>query len=234
LPCRFVDALRAEGDGQRLERELLPEERDVVRSVEPDAEVARMLSWSTERERWFELDGRRERLVAEVSLLGQRTLSSSRGASLPYDVSPEGFLAFDPQGDPRSVVHLLRAALPRVPFDAGASMRFSDIVPSRWLLGRALHALFDFVAPFARGVGAEMSYQLAREPGRVVVTGRSRRVDRLGAPRIRTRAVLDAAGIASLEVRRGARVRRALRAASPEANVTHAERSRRQWIGEGA
>jgi hypothetical protein len=240
LPCRFVDAIRIAEGAERLERELLPAEGDVLRGINPDEDMARLLAFAPDAERWFELDGRRERVVTEVSLLGQRALVSSRGASLPYDAVPEGFVAYDPLGDERSMLYLLRVALPRMPFDAREPLAFADLVPSRWELGPVLHALSEFVAPFARGAGTEMRYRLTREPGRAVITGRSRRRDRRGEPRVSTRVVLDAAGIATLEVKRGGRVRRAVRAMGPEADAPRVdardardaqERSRGSWIG---
>jgi hypothetical protein len=100
-----------------------------------------------------------------------------------------------------------------------------------------LHALSEFVAPFARGAGTEMRYRLTREPGRAVIAGRSRRRDRRGEPRVSTRVVLDGAGIATLEVKRGGRVRRAVRTMGPEADAPRVEprdaqeRSRGSWIG---
>jgi urea transporter len=235
LPCRFVDAVRiGEGVTERLEREVLPAEGDVLRGVEHDEELARLFLSPAHGPRWFEVGGRVERVVAEVSLLGQPILTSSCGASLPYAMTGEGFVAYDPLGDPRSALHLLRVALPRLPFDARGRLTFEDLVPSRWRLGPVLHTLFDFVAPFARGLGTAMVYTLAREPGRTVVTGRSRSLDRRSRPRVRTRAVLDAGGIAAVEVQVGERIHRASRAALPDdadGTTDMTERSHRQWIG---
>jgi murein DD-endopeptidase MepM/ murein hydrolase activator NlpD len=228
LPCRFVDAVRLEADAERLERELLPGEASVLRGIDPDTDVARMLALAAGTTHWFEIDGRVERVTAEVSLLGQPTLTSSRGASLPYDVLAEGFVAYDPLGDDGSVLHLMRVALPRLPFDTRRHLRFSDLVPLRWELGPVLHALWDFVAPFAGGAGTEMTYELTRESGRIVVAGRS------GRGELRTRVVLDANGIASVELHRGARVRRAARTTEPQVDSRRtpaAERSTQSWIG---
>ena len=234
LPCRFVDAVRLEAGAEQLEREVLPREEDVLRGIDPDEDARRMLGLAAGTSHWFEVDGRAERVLAEVSLLGQPTLTSSSGASLPYDTSGEGFVAYDPLGDPRSVLHLMRVALPRLPFDTRGKLGFSDLVPLHWDLGPVLHALWDFVAPFAGGAGTEMRYDLGRDGARLIVTGTSRREDRSGTPRLRTRVVLDATGIVSIEVHRGARVRRAVRTTEEDVEARRmaaAERSTQSWIG---
>jgi urea transporter len=254
VPCRFVDAVSAEDPRlasapaaeERLARELVPAEGDVVRPVSRDDALASVFAWPLGTTLAFDVDGAREDLEATVSLLGQRTLTSSSGASLPYDVGPFGFLAYDAQGDARSVVHLLRLALPRLPFDAGAgaALSFADLVPERAHLGPVLHALFDLALPFVDRAGLDMSYRVRREGARVVVTGASASRDALGAPRLATRAEIDTDGVRAVEVRRGRRVRSARRRSrgaprvSPSPiqqtdarSVTPFERSRETWTG---
>lgn len=234
LPCRFVDAVRLRDGEERLERELVPVEGDVLRAVSPDAAIARVFDWPVGHRMSFDVDARTESLDATVTLLGQRTLGSASRAALPYDVGPLGFLAYDASGDEASIAHLLRVALPRLPFDGAERLSFTDLVPLRAELGAFEHTLLELVAPFTRGAGLEMHYRVTREAhGVVVVSGRSAKDPARG---VATRVVIDGAGIQLVEVRRGARarVRRARRVRSSPAERVETERSQGTWIGTSA
>src|SRR6185312_13826990 len=100
------------------------------------------------------------------------------------------FTAFDAVGDKRSVLHLLRAALPRVPLEANLALRWTDHLPARPfrpLLGRVL---LDLLSPFLPRDGIEMVFQLYREGSLLVIEGASTRRDRRGTPVVSTRAEL--------------------------------------------
>jgi hypothetical protein len=99
------------------------------------------------------------------------------------------------------VVHLVRAALARVPFDAAPGLTWSDYLPPRWARAPGLRAAWDVVAPFLPASGLEMRYRLEARAAGVDVVGASLRTTR-GQPVVSTRAELRrGTGIARLEVR---------------------------------
>ena len=210
LPCRFAEVVRGEAGGDRLWRELEPARGDVVRAVEPEDEVARCLPCTVGAVVVAQGHGPEETLTVEVDLAGRHVWTSSRGGLLYFARTPQGFVAQEALGPAGSVVHLLRVALARVPFQTAASLRWHDLAPSRWHGGPLRRLLRDFVAPFLSREGLEVEYRLTREAGRLVVTGRARLEQRPGAPVFRSKATLSPhGGLLSVEVQgpgRAARV----------------------------
>jgi murein DD-endopeptidase MepM/ murein hydrolase activator NlpD len=201
LPCRFADVVRVADDGEALLREVTCAEGDTLRSLESEDDVARCLQWPVGVAQTAQLQGRQERVTAEVDLYGRHVLRSDLGGVLYFRRGATGFVAEDDLGPQRSVVRLLRVALARVPFEARASMRWTDLVPSRWQGGVVRRTLRDFVAPFVTTEGLEVDYALTREAGLVVVTGQSQQRDGRGVPRLTSRATLSALrGLVSVEV----------------------------------
>jgi hypothetical protein len=115
-------------------------------------------------------------------------------------------VVYDVLGPPGSVLHLFRAALSRVPFEAGEGIVWRDYLPRAWLGGRLRRWLFDFVSPFVPTGGVEMEYRFVREGRRLEIVGASTRTDPSGEPLLRTRAALSMDGSpAALEVTAGPR-----------------------------
>lgn len=225
LPCAFTEAVLEGGDaGLELHRAYVPQVNDQLRNLEADAE--RAACFALEPGTVLEVtttSGAVEHLHSEVDLLGSLVLRSRElGARLYLARSGESFTALEVTGDTRSSLHLLRAALARVPFDADPKLVWFDYLAARWSGRRVLGALarfaWDFVAPFAPSPGLEMAYRARREGGSLVVVGASR-ATRRGAPIVRTRAELSPSdGLLSLEVEtRGETlaVRRATGGAAP-------------------
>ncbi|MBK6465235.1 MAG: urea transporter [Myxococcales bacterium] len=207
LPCTFTEAV-LEGDdaGPELHRAHVPTVNEQLRNVEADAE--RAACFALEPGVVLEVTsgpGAVEHLHSEVDLLGNLVLRSRElGARLYLARSGEVFTSLEVTGDTRSSLHLLRAALARVPFDADPKLVWFDYLAARWsargVLGAIARFAWDFVAPFAPSPGVEMAYRARREGGSVVVVGASR-ATRRGAPIVRTRAELSPAdGLLSLEV----------------------------------
>ena len=191
LPCDFTDVVEIDAGARTAVASLAPEEGARVRNLEPDAEVASFLGLALGRRYGFAAGGAEERVAAEVDLYGRYVLASrTREASLFYGWSENFFTAYDVIGDERSVLHLLRAALPRVPLEASEAIVWTNHLPARnfrpWL-GRVL---FDLLSPFLARDGIEMELRMRREGARLVVEGASRRKDRRGAPIVKTRAEL--------------------------------------------
>jgi urea transporter len=218
LPCRFSDVVAVEGAGEAglsgtreaLQLATTPREGDTLRNVAADEELASFFRFEPGACMAFEASGgaaaaggraRVEHLEHEIDLLGNLVLrSSEHGATLQFTRADDGFTAFDPLGAPSSVVHLLRAALPRVPFDDAADLVWSDYLPARGTGFSLLGPLRDLVAPLLPVAGHTLDYRAERRGDRLVVRGTSRKT-RAGEPLVRTEATLTRArGIVALEV----------------------------------
>ena len=231
LPCRFADAVFRRDDGSVLDGSALPGERDVVRNVEPDEAMAASFAFEPGTVLALESRGRVEHVECDLDLHGQRVLRSrEHGAVLYFGRAEDGLTTYDVVGDRASVLHLVRAALGRVPFDAeGPAWR--DFLPVRWTGWAIFQALRDLVAPFVPSAGLAIEYRAHREPTGVRVEGASVR-SRRGAPKLRTSATMSfARGLESIEVRSGARTWRASRVEPlPAVSSDRPPAPRRAWI----
>ena len=188
LPCRFTDVIDAADGDPRVETALVPGEGEELRNLEPGDEIPAYLPFEPGRRWSFRVDGEVERLIGDVDLYGRPVVRSrDRQATLFHGSSDAFFTAFDAVGDKRSVLHLLRAALPRVPLEESPALAWTDHLPARpfrpWL-GRVL---LDLLSPFLPRDGIEMRFRLRREGARLVVLGASHRKDRRGHPMVTTR-----------------------------------------------
>jgi urea transporter len=191
LPCHFTDVVEARGDGERLLTAALPREGDAVRNLAPNEEVSAYFDLPLGERLAFQSEGAVESLSVEADLYGRLLFRSlSRPAALFHGRSEAFFTAFDAVGDPDSVVHLLRAALPRVPFEAGASLSWTDHLPARPFRPWPARVVWDVLSPFLARDGVEVDLRLHREGPALVVEGASQKRDRRGEPLLRTRAVL--------------------------------------------
>jgi len=201
LPCRFSDVV-VRGAEECVSLTSAPPERATVRNLEPDGGLLALLAMDPGSTLAFRSNsGGVEQIEHEVDLLGNLVLRSrERGATLCFARTEDAFTAFDPLGAPGSVIHLLRAALARVPFDAAPTLAWSDYLPPRWSRSPGLRAAWDVLAPFLPVSGLEMRYGFRPRPDGVDVVGASARAVR-GQPVVRTLAELRrGVGIARLEV----------------------------------
>jgi len=202
LPCRFSD-LVVQRDVEALTLASAPLEGEVVRNLEPQEDLAAFFAIEPGATLAFRKGRETEHLEHEVDLLGNLVLRSrEHGTTLAFARSSEGLTTFDPLGPSRSALHLVRAALPRVPFDA-AAIEWNDYLPALWSRWSLLGPLRDFIAPFAPQAGLEMRYHAHRSGDELVVLGESMK-QRRGRPLVRTRATLTRArGLVAVEVRAG-------------------------------
>lgn len=190
LPCRFASVVTRVGDELRFDRAVVPREGDALRNVNPDDEVVAYLPFTQGQEMSFRVGGAVERVVTEVDVLGRFLVRSlDRPATLFYARTPTSFTALDAVGDPASVVALLLAALPSLPFEAQAAIAWTDTLPSRRFRSPPMRVLGDLVAQFHGGGGMPVELSLRREGHALVVRGESRSREG-GPPLLRTRAVL--------------------------------------------
>lgn len=191
VPCRFTDIVVGSGDSARIETSSAPAEETEVKNLEPSAEVAAYLDFEIGKRFAFRVGSEVEHLASEVDLFGRLVLRSlDREASLFHGRSDAFFIAYDAVGARASVLHLLRAALPRAPFEESARLTWTDHLPARQFRPWIGRVLLDLVSPFVPRDGIEMELGWKREGDRLVVEGASKRRDRKGAPVVRTRAEL--------------------------------------------
>lgn len=229
LPCSFNDVIMVKGGALELVPSRTPLEGDTLRNPSPNDEVAAFFELPLGATFRFQVGKAVERVLSEVDLLGRYTLRSlDRKACLYYGKTPELFTVYDAAGESSSVLHLLRAALSRAPFDAEEELRWTDELPARRLRPWLSRVLLDLVSPFASRDRIEMVFQMRRDKGVLVVTGESTQRDRKGAPVVQTRIELQrGAGPRCVELTVRGRALRAERAAEDEAEVGSGKSSAR-------
>lgn len=213
VPCRFSDVVIVADEPRepavadhgrdaalaapRVAAALAPQAGQIVRSLEPTLERGAFfhfphgMVWPLQAGS----GARVEHVVSELDLYGQRLLRSQEyGACLYYTVEGGFFTAYDLVGAPESALHLLRAALSRVPLEPTESLRWTDVLPARMFRGRLLGALFgvamDMAAPFLQSDSLEVEYTARRSGAALLIIGESRRRDRRGQPLLQTLAEL--------------------------------------------
>jgi len=230
LPVELHDVVGVDGDRERLFCACVPGEGQRVRNAEASPDLAAMLRFDPGDELavWHERDGRSwlERLVPELDLYGTQLLrSKSSGSTLAYARQDGVFTSYEVRGEPDSALHVLRAALPRVPLEASDRLTWSDVVPATptlsWLRtpGARLRALMS-----AHG-GVEIDYRLVERTGALEIRGTSR-LRHGDQPLVRTRAVLRRGrGLQSVELRCAGRTHRLLRYDNDQPGAPGAPRS---------
>jgi len=196
-----------------LKRELCPAQGDVVRALDADAALSDLLETPLGSSFTFEIDGLSETVRAEIGLLGDLFLRSSNGAVLTFEKGDSMLVVLDATGARESALHLLYAAMPRVPFD-GALPAWTDVLPRqrfRTALGRVVADLF---ALFVEREGLEVRYSMRREKTALVITGES--IERFAnGPLLSTRLEIErGVGPNVVEVTFAGKTRRATRSPS--------------------
>lgn len=182
---------------------LVPAQGEVVRNLEPQEDLARLLRFSYGETLCFAVNGveepRQEIVMPDIDLYGNLLLrSESRAATLFYDNPPGHFTVFDTLGRRGSVLHLMQAALSRVPFECVEALRWQDTLPLRLFLPWWARIALDMITPFVADTGILMTYQARRQGRRVKISGRSERTFK-GRPLLLSEAVLhDRMGIEEL------------------------------------
>jgi len=221
--------VRRDEEGETLHGALVPARDDVIRNLEPQADLARRLAFPYGEPLRFEEEGdggRTETFVPDIDLYGRLLLRSvEREATLVYDRGEELFMVHDVLGSRRSLLHLLQSALSRVPFDSTEGLRWTDHLPLRSLAPWLLRPLFDFVSPFLGAGGVTIDYEAERSRRTVVIRGTSRRLGGDGRPLVRTEAELKrGSGLTRFEVTVRGRRRAARRVPGPPETSTGGDR----------
>jgi hypothetical protein len=203
LETELHDVVLETDDAPRLEPTLVVKEGQIVRNLEP-SEDGLGLPPPDDAELAFEIrsDGttRNETIVAEIDLLGARVLRSKElSARAYYADAGDLFRIYDTTGDRRSVVHLLQAALPTVPYELDDRLKWHDHLELRLLQPWLARMLGDFISPFVQSTSVHMDYGLRHEGKQVVIEGRSRRT-RGGEPYVKTQATFEGGSLQSIDV----------------------------------
>ena len=223
LQAELHDVVRPDGEVQRLHGTLVPRRGDVVRNLEPTEDACGLLEFTYGEPMTFAVNGtqrrRSETVVPDIDLYGSLLLRSTgrAPAALYYDAQPSHFTVFDTLGRQGSVLHMIHAALSRVPLEVSERLVWTDVLPLRHFLPWWGRVLLDLASPFVRDTDITMDYHAERQGSGLRVVGRSRRRRRDGTPLARTVAVLSAdRGIEQIELTVRGRTRTAARVARPQ------------------
>lgn len=202
VPISFHDVVVADGDAHEVCRSLVPVEDQQVRNLTVDPARAEWTAMPPHAVRRFAVEGGPElEVVADIDLLGNRSLRTDTGARLFFENRGSSFFAYDVQGASWPLLALY-AALLKVPLDADDDLRWTDVLWDRRFETTVRAWTRDALEAFAPLPGRVMSYRFAVDGGRRVVLGQS--ADGR-APRLQTRAVLDGPRIAEVSLTVGSR-----------------------------
>ena len=193
VPLSLHDAVLVTGGTATLRAACVPTRGDTVRRLHHDDERAASLAFTYGVSITAHEERRHTRVTPDIDLLG-RMLLRTDDATLYYERGPGGFTVHDVTGAAGSVLHLVRAALSRVPFDGDDALAWSDRLPLRPYLPAWLRPLFDLVSPFGGAATLVMRYRSRRVGDLVHIEGASERNTRAGVPLVTTRASLSLRG----------------------------------------
>lgn len=173
----LYDIICGEDDAATLHRYHLPVEGEAVRNLEGREEVADAFSMKIGSIRRFRITGsdgrsRTESATVRIDLYNNVYLESDSGDRLFFENQDRQFLAYDYQGRRGSVLFLLYAAAPRVPFEVPGSVAWDDVLPLRHFRPRFTSWSHDVIDPFVETHGLTMSFSARRAGRGVEVTGR--------------------------------------------------------------
>ena len=193
-PVVFDAGVLTSGAAPRLVTGFVPREGEIWKSPDPDRELADRLVFAPGTGAAYRVNGHLERLSSEVDPFGQTLLRSDRGGVLFFTRTAAQLTILDVQAPADSILHLLRAALGRVPLTADPSVCWRDHLPPAFGARRPWIFLRETVAPFLSGTGAPMEYRLRREANQLVIAGRSGRSRPGGRRAVMSWAVLRSGG----------------------------------------
>lgn len=194
----FSDIIKAGPERQHLHSRLLPREGDVVRNPLRDEALAAVCSLPLGEPLQFAVTrgahtAEPQTVVPEMDLLGaKRLVRRGTEEALWYEDRFGYFMVYDQVGPRSSALGLMRAAVPKVPFDQEPGLVWEDSL----ILGQTRSTwrmwLRDLVAPFVPSGGIAMTYRFCQESDGWCVTGESSRRRRSGVPVVQTRALYKA------------------------------------------
>lgn len=142
---------------------------------------------------------RRETIVSEVTLLGDRRLRSvETGATLTFVDAPV-FLSLELTGSRNSVLAAFHVALSRVPLEVRAAIQWDDLVPWRPHLHPVTRWLSDAASPFGRQGWQSMTYCMDQRQRYVEIRGKGQ-----GPREVTSQALLEPGeGVVEVQAKSG-------------------------------
>lgn len=205
LELTLSDVVTGDDEAQVLHRWLVPANGQAIRALERRDEMAVPFGFPLGRDLTFEVRGpagrtQRELVHSRIGLQGELTLESpSLGAVLWYENQGRQFVVFDQTGRRESVLHLLAAAAPRVPYETASGLTWDDVLPRRRLRPAWVRWLTDLSEPFLTDGSIPLAMSAMRRGSLLEVRGRGQ----AGRRPLETLAVFDAGGPSCIEVRVG-------------------------------
>ena len=111
-------------------------------------------------------------------------------ATLYFELEHDRFIVFDVIGNRSSALHVLRAALGRVPFEENQDLQWRDHLPIGLVHGLLAKTAYEFVSPFIDFQGVEILYTMRRDGRDTLIQGRSTESEE--TPIIKTHARFNA------------------------------------------
>jgi urea transporter len=207
LSLALHDVIQTETKTISMHSAWVPQQGDVVRNVDADADKTKMLKFSYEKPLRFRITSDRgvlnETVIPRIDLTSSSMLCSEPSkATLFYEVRAGVFTVHDVVGAADSALHLMRLALSRLPLDTLGEIAWNDLLPLRPFVSWWLRPLYDMALPFLDKTALTMNYRAVGSGKIVNVEGSSKRLMRNGQPLVETRALLsDLAGLVHFEVR---------------------------------
>jgi len=181
------EVIAGTADSERLRNTCVPTRGQQLRNVEPQRDLAHTLGFEVGRPLRLRSRGRVEEVTAEIGLLGEQMLRSSR-ATLYFEHGERLWTVLDVLGARGSALHLVRACLARMPFEVSERISWRDHLPARHVLPWHQRLLLTRNRDGRNGI--PMRYAARVDGQRVVITGVSMTRTGTGAPLVRTEAVL--------------------------------------------
>ncbi len=162
----------------RLEAARVPDEGMRLRGIERDEQLPARFSFPYREPLVFEVESggrrRRETLLGDIDVYGNLVLRSlTRPARLFYELEEDVLVVLDTIGPRSSMLHLIQAAMPRVPFELSPRLVWSDRLPRHRFLPWTARLLLDPVSPFVSDRGTSMRYHAIRHASEIEIVGQS-------------------------------------------------------------
>lgn len=185
-----------EGEHPRLLNVYVPREGDRIRNIRKDQEIADrfifpvgqnfLFKCYSEDKQWH------EEVESVMDLYGRlKLISPIRKTQIHFEYKNSVFTIFDFEGQVDSVLFVLYASAPRVPYESVVNLSFEDRLSARHFLPLIQKILSDLLAPFFNRKGVNLTYGCELRGSDFIVSGKSSPENPSSYPPIETRAIFQ-------------------------------------------